>query len=103
PPGRKGGRGPAGETGPEGAAGAPGSTGAPGAIGPVGPVGPTGPQGPQGPPGTGTATPAATPWSDDTRRYVDCGNGTVTDTITGLIWLKTSRCFSVSSYSAANQ
>jgi len=26
-------------------------------------------------------------------RYVDCGNGTVTDTVTGLIWLKAINCF----------
>ncbi len=25
-------------------------------------------------------------------RYVDCGNGTVTDTVTGLIWLKQADC-----------
>lgn len=28
-----------------------------------------------------------------TDRYVDCGNGTVTDTETNLIWLKDARCF----------
>ena len=26
-------------------------------------------------------------------RFVDCGNGTVTDTQTGLIWLKKANCF----------
>ena len=26
-------------------------------------------------------------------RFVDCGNGTVTDTQTGLIWLKNANCF----------
>ncbi len=26
-------------------------------------------------------------------RYVDCGNGTVTDTQTGLVWLKNANCF----------
>jgi hypothetical protein len=28
-----------------------------------------------------------------TDRFVDCGNGTVTDTQTNLIWLKDTRCF----------
>ncbi len=26
-------------------------------------------------------------------RYVDCGNGTVTDNLTGLVWLKNASCF----------
>jgi hypothetical protein len=29
---------------------------------------------------------------DNTNRYVDCGNGTVTDTATGLTWLKQWNC-----------
>lgn len=29
-----------------------------------------------------------------TDRFVDCGNGTVTDTTTNLVWLKDTRCFS---------
>ncbi|MFO1428899.1 MAG: DUF1566 domain-containing protein [Candidatus Competibacteraceae bacterium] len=33
------------------------------------------------------------PCADTTNRYVDCGNGTVTDTVTGLIWLKNAYCF----------
>jgi hypothetical protein len=40
---------------------------------------------------TGPITPPAIdgPCSDDTGdRFVDCGNGTVTDTATGLIWLE---------------
>jgi len=36
-------------------------------------------------------------------RYVDCGNGTVTDTVTGLIWVKNADCISARSYAAANQ
>ena len=39
-----------------------------------------------------TAMPADGPCFDNTNRYVDCGNGTVTDTVTGLIWLKQSDC-----------
>lgn len=35
---------------------------------------------------------AAPPCADNTNRYVDCGNGTVTDTVTGLIWLKKADC-----------
>ncbi len=36
---------------------------------------------------------AAPPCFDDANRYVDCGNGTVTDTVTGLVWLKDANCF----------
>ena len=40
----------------------------------------------------GTTTHAAPPCADTVKRYVDCGNGTVTDTVTGLIWLKDAAC-----------
>lgn len=40
---------------------------------------------------------------DDVNRYVDCGNGTVTDTVTGLIWLKQWNCLSNNTWAAANQ
>ena len=30
---------------------------------------------------------------DSTNRYVDCGNGTVTDNQTGLVWLANADCF----------
>jgi hypothetical protein len=33
---------------------------------------------------------------------VDCGNGTVTDTQTGLIWLKNPGCFPLMDYASAN-
>jgi uncharacterized protein DUF1566 len=46
---------------------------------------------------------AAGPCFDNANRYVDCGNGTVTDTVTGLIWLKQADCFGVAAYAAANQ
>src|SRR5688572_9003749 len=39
-------------------------------------------------------TKAAAPCADKTKRYVDCGNGTVADTMTGLIWLKQASCLS---------
>src|SRR5687768_15234248 len=66
-----------------------------------GPPGPQGPQGPQGPPGI--MSQAAGPCFDDQNRYVDCGNGTVTDTVTGLIWLKDASCLGLGTYAAANQ
>jgi hypothetical protein len=37
-----------------------------------------------------------------TERFVDCGNGTVTDTVTGLIHLKNANCFGESNWVAAN-
>jgi len=120
PPGAPGAIGPAGAAGATGAQGPPGSNGDTGAAGPAGPVGATGPAGPQGttgptgpkgdtgatgpagPPGTGAAQ-AAPACFDDVNRYVDCGNGTVTDTVTGLIWLKNANCFGRTNYAAANQ
>jgi len=77
-------------------------------------------QGPQGVPGTngingingtngidgkdGTnATRADGPCFDNTNRYVDCGNGTITDTVTGLIWLKDAACLGSTNWAAANQ
>ena len=39
---------------------------------------------------------------DDTNRYVACGNGTVTDTLTGLIWLANANCFGTETYENAN-
>ena len=41
---------------------------------------------------TKAGTRAAGPCIDKTKRYVDCGNGTVTDTATGVIWLKQWNC-----------
>ena len=40
---------------------------------------------------------------DDTNRYVNCGNGTVTDTVTGLIWLQESNCLGSAAWAEANQ
>jgi hypothetical protein len=52
---------------------------------------------------TGTMTlRTAPPCFDDANRYVDCGNGTVTDTVTGLIWLKNAGCLGSGPYAAAN-
>ena len=78
-----------------------------GAQGPEGPQGLQGPQGPQGQPGAdginGTnATRAAGPCFDSLR-YIDCGNGTVTDSETGLIWLKQADCLPDATYVNANR
>jgi hypothetical protein len=49
-----------------------------------------------------SATRPDPPCFDNTNRYVDCGNGTVTDTVTGLIWLKQADCIGQLDYAAAN-
>ncbi len=46
---------------------------------------------------------AAAPCVDKTKRYVDCGNGTVTDSVTGLVWLKQSNCLSSADWEAAKK
>jgi len=51
----------------------------------------------------GTTATAGPCWANG-YRYVDCGNGTVTDQVTGLIWLAKSDCFNFSvSFAEANQ
>lgn len=40
---------------------------------------------------------------DKTMRYVDCGNGTVTDTVTGLIWLKDPNCLQTATWDDAKK
>lgn len=45
----------------------------------------------------------AGPCFDNTNRYVNCGNGTVTDSVTGLIWLQQADCLGNADYAAANQ
>jgi hypothetical protein len=99
--GATGPQGPAGPIGPQGPQGLKGDPGATGPQGPAGPAGLAGPQGPQGPAGSGSA-PAAPRCYDNENRFVDCGNGTVTDTQTGLIWLKNLSCFSSMDYATAN-
>jgi hypothetical protein len=42
------------------------------------------------------------PCFNNTHRFVDCGNGTVTDTVTGVIWLEDAGCLPAESYAAAN-
>ena len=43
----------------------------------------------------------APPCADNANRYVDCGNGTVTDQVTGLIWLAEANCFGTQTYTDA--
>ena len=43
------------------------------------------------------------PCFDNANRYVNCGNGTVTDTHTGLIWLQDAGCLGSSTWAEANQ
>ena len=103
-PGATGAPGAPGAQGPQGATGAQGPQGETGPQGPQGPAGPQGPQGEKGDPGTGgTATRAAGPCYDNSNRYVDCGNGTVTDTVTGLIWLKQADCLGYANWVSAHQ
>lgn len=53
--------------------------------------------------GASAAPPNADPpCFDNHHRYVDCRNGTVTDTVTGLIWLKRADCLEARDYAAAN-
>ena len=40
---------------------------------------------------------------DNTNRYFDCGNGTVTDTVTGLLWLTDAACLLGANWATANQ
>ncbi len=96
PSGPQGLPGPQGPAGVNGAPGPAGPQGPAGAIGPIGPIGPQGIQGPQGIEGPqGAAAPRADGpcFVDERKRYDDCGNGTVTDRATGLIWLKDTSCF----------
>jgi hypothetical protein len=45
----------------------------------------------------------APPCFNATERFVDCGNGTVTDTSTGLIYLLNANCFGLQTWTEANQ
>jgi hypothetical protein len=59
---------------------------------------------PGGPPGSHGAPfgNAAPPCFDNVNRYVDCGNGTVTDTVTGLVWLRDATCLGQADWAGAN-
>src|SRR5262249_39699242 len=60
-------------------------------------------QGTRGGAAGGTRGPAAARCGDKTKRYVDCGNGTVTDSETGLVWLKQSNCLSSADWEGAKK
>lgn len=49
-----------------------------------------------------SAMAADPPCYDQANRYVDCGNGTVTDTTTGLVWLKDAGCMQDLLFAPAN-
>jgi hypothetical protein len=88
PMGPPGPMGPAGATGAQGLPGLPGLAGAPGAQGPAGPAGPPGPSGAQEmscPNGNTTPTTAG-------GHYIDCSDGTLVDSSTGLMWEETETC-----------
>ncbi len=89
PRGEQGIQGPTGAKGDTGATGPKGDTGETGATGLQGPKGDTGAQGPTGP--AGDAVKADPPCFSNTR-ITDCGNGTLTDSVTGLVWLKNPDC-----------
>jgi len=46
---------------------------------------------------------AAGPCVDKAKRYNDCGNGTITDSVTGLIWLKQADCLATKDWETAKQ
>jgi Protein of unknown function (DUF1566)/Collagen triple helix repeat (20 copies) len=109
PQGISGPMGPVGATGATGVAGAQGLQGVAGSIGPQGLQGATGATGPQGPAGVNGTNGSGAPicGASDTvvsyqgmlvckstlPRFVDNGDGTVTDNQTGLMWEKaTSAC-----------
>ena len=52
--------------------------------------------------GMATTRPDGPCWTND-RRFVDCGNGTVTDQVTGLIWLKNAACLGFWDFAGAHQ
>jgi hypothetical protein len=95
PQGGAGLAGPVGATGPAGAAGAQGLQGVAGPAGPQGLQGATGATGPQGSPGVSGTAGIACPNGNTTLisgRYIDCGDGTLIDTNTQLMWQKVVTC-----------
>jgi hypothetical protein len=100
-PGPKGDKGDPGIQGPQGNAGINGLNGRDGAPGTPGTNGTNGTNGIDGRDGA-TGTRAAGPCFGN-QRYIDCGNGTVTDSLSGLIWLQHADCLPDAEYVAANQ
>jgi hypothetical protein len=55
------------------------------------------------PPGPVSPTRPPDKCFDNTgNRFVDCGNGTVKDTVRGLFWLKNANCFGLQDWATAN-
>jgi hypothetical protein len=54
------------------------------------------------PPGPVSATRPPDTCFDNGNRFVDCGNGTVKDTKSGLFWLKNANCLGPQSWATAN-
>jgi len=55
------------------------------------------------PPGPVSPTHPPDSCYDNTgNRFVDCGNGTIKDTETGLFWLKNASCFGIKTWAAAS-
>ena len=48
------------------------------------------------------ATTPDPPCFNNLDRYVDCGNGTVTDSVTGLIWLQDAACFGATNWASGS-
>lgn len=70
-------------------------------AGPQGPAGQQGPAGERGPAGPEAPRADGACYSAVGDRYQDCGNGTVTDSVTGLIWLKQANCVPPGTWEAA--
>lgn len=96
--GPKGNKGPKGDKGDKGDRGDNGEQGVQGIPGLQGLRGDKGEQGERG----ALSLPDGRCWSD-IQRYVDCGNGTVTDQLTGLIWLQKSDCLPRATFAGANE
>ena len=47
--------------------------------------------------------PPDTCFDNTGNRFVDCGNGTIKDTETGLYWLKNANCFGINTWANANK
>ena len=50
----------------------------------------------------GEASTPEPPCFDNLNRYVDCGNGTVTDSVTGLVWLLDAACFGAGDWASGS-
>jgi hypothetical protein len=56
-------------------------------------------------PPAGPVSPTHPPdrcYDDTGNRFVDCGDGTIKDTVTGLFWLKDADCLATMTWAAAN-